>query len=189
MPQILILSGSETAAEKLTAPLLTLPSAELTALRSGKAGRNAAAGGQYSLVVLNTPLTDEFGVDTARLLAENTTAGVLLLVKAEQAAGVSAEMESVGVAVLAKPFSREMFLSAARLGLATQTRLKRLLEENRELEVRMQETKLVGRAKCVLIQHLNMTEPQAHRYIEKQAMDMRVSRTEVARGILSAYEF
>ena len=33
-----------------------------------------------------------------------------------------------------------------------------------------------------------MTEPQAHRYIEKQAMDLRITRREVAEGIISTYE-
>ena len=47
---------------------------------------------------------------------------------------------------------------------------------------------MVDRAKCILIQYLNMTEPQAHRYIEKQAMDLRVSRREIAQGILQTYE-
>ena len=189
MPQILILSGSDAGAEKLSALAAGLDGAEVTALRTGKAGRRAALSGEYGLIILNTPLTDGFGDETAWFLAENTTAGVLLLVREDQMSQVRDAAAQAGVAVLTKPFSRELFWSAARLCLATQTRLQRLLAENRALEVRMEETKIVGRAKCVLIQHLNMTEPQAHRYIEKQAMDMRVSRAEVARGILSAYEF
>ena len=47
---------------------------------------------------------------------------------------------------------------------------------------------LIDRAKCVLIQVLGMTEPQAHRYIEKQAMDMRVSKRQVAEELLKTYE-
>ena len=48
--------------------------------------------------------------------------------------------------------------------------------------------RLIDRAKCVLIQYLTMTEPQAHRYIEKQAMDTRTTRREVAQQILRTYE-
>lgn len=189
MAEILILSGSDPAGEKLAALCAGLPEANVTLLRSGAAGRRAAAGNGYRLIVVNTPLSDEFGDGAAQALAENTTAGVLLIVRTEQAALLPERVEHYGVAVLEKPFSRELFLSAARLGLAAQMRLERLLEENRALAVRVEETRLVGRAKCVLIEHLNMTEDQAHHYIEKQAMDLRVSRTEVARGILSAYEF
>ena len=46
----------------------------------------------------------------------------------------------------------------------------------------------MDRAKCVLIQYLNMTETQAHRYIEKQAMDLRTTRRQIAEGILKTYE-
>ena len=52
----------------------------------------------------------------------------------------------------------------------------------------MEEIRLVDRAKCALIQYLSLTEPMAHRYIEKEAMDRRVSRREVAEGILRTYE-
>ena len=53
---------------------------------------------------------------------------------------------------------------------------------------KIEEIRLVDRAKCMLIQYLSMTESQAHRYIEKQAMDRRVTRGEVARSILGLYD-
>lgn len=48
--------------------------------------------------------------------------------------------------------------------------------------------RLIDRAKRTLMRYLGFTEPQAHRYIEKHAMDLRVTRAEVARGILKIYE-
>ena len=189
MTEILILSGSEAAGEKLSALCAMLPDSRVTVLPSGGAGREAASGNGFRLIVINSPLQDESGAETAEYLAENTSSGVLLILRSEQAEKLGERMEQLGVAVLEKPLSKELFFSAARLGMTMKSRLDRLLAENRALEVRMEETKLVGRAKCVLIEHLNMTEAQAHRYIEKQAMDLRISRYEVARGILSAYEF
>ncbi|MGB4438219.1 MAG: ANTAR domain-containing protein, partial [Sedimentibacter sp.] len=53
---------------------------------------------------------------------------------------------------------------------------------------KIEEIRIVTRAKCVLIQYLNMTENQAHRYIEKQAMDMRTTREEISLSILKTYE-
>ena len=60
--------------------------------------------------------------------------------------------------------------------------------ENKKLSRRLEDMGLIDRAKCVLIQVLGMTEPQAHRYIEKQAMDMRVSKRQVAEELLKTYE-
>lgn len=47
---------------------------------------------------------------------------------------------------------------------------------------------LIARAKRALMLYLNMSEPTAHRYIEKRAMDMRVTKKEIARNILKTYE-
>lgn len=53
------------------------------------------------------------------------------------------------------------------------------LEEQREI---------IARAKKLLMDYLGLSEPQAHRYIEKHAMDFRKKKIEIARGILKIYE-
>ena len=57
-----------------------------------------------------------------------------------------------------------------------------------KLQKKIEEIRLVDRAKCVLIQYLNMTEAEAHRYIEKQAMDMRKTKKTIAENILNTYD-
>ena len=56
------------------------------------------------------------------------------------------------------------------------------------LEEKMREIKIVNRAKWTLINSLNMSEDDAHRYIEKQAMDRCVSKREIAEEILRTYK-
>ncbi len=60
--------------------------------------------------------------------------------------------------------------------------------ENRSLSQKIEDIGIIDRAKCVLIQVLHMTEEQAHKYIEKQAMNMRVPRRQVAEELLKTYE-
>ena len=55
------------------------------------------------------------------------------------------------------------------------------------MDEKMEEIRLVNRAKWLLIEKLTMTESDAHRYIEKQAMDQCVSRREIAKGIIQTY--
>ena len=71
---------------------------------------------------------------------------------------------------------------------ATRARMMNVMKEYSKLQTKIEEARLVNRAKCILIQYLKLTEPQAHRYIEKQAMDQRLSKTEVAQNILKTYE-
>ena len=52
----------------------------------------------------------------------------------------------------------------------------------------MTDIRRVDRAKWLLIQHHNMTEQDAHYYIEKQAMDTRLSRREIADSIIRTYD-
>ena len=55
------------------------------------------------------------------------------------------------------------------------------------VEEKMEEIRIVNRAKWLLISELKMDEPQAHRYIEKQAMDRCISKKEVAEEIIRTY--
>ena len=55
------------------------------------------------------------------------------------------------------------------------------------LEEKMGEIRLVNRAKWLLISELKMSEPDAHHYIERQAMDCCVSKKEIAENIIKTY--
>ncbi|WP_242970898.1 ANTAR domain-containing response regulator [Anaerotruncus massiliensis (ex Togo et al. 2019)] len=137
-------------------------------------------------MLVNTPLPDEFGSALALETARESDAGVALLVNAPQADAVSAEVEDFGVFVVEKPFSRPMLFQSLRLVLASRRRMLGLQRENVRLNEKLEELRLVSRAKGALMRVLGMTEPQAHHYIEKQAMDLRATRREVARRILGA---
>jgi response regulator NasT len=63
-----------------------------------------------------------------------------------------------------------------------------LQNQNEKLQKKIEEMRMVDRAKCALIQYLRMTEQQAHRHIEKQAMDTRQTKMQVARDIVNTYE-
>ena len=66
-------------------------------------------------------------------------------------------------------------------------RLRKFEKKTLSFEEKMQEIRLVNRAKWLLISELKMEEPQAHRYIEKQAMDRCITRKEVAEEIINTY--
>ena len=52
----------------------------------------------------------------------------------------------------------------------------------------MEDIRVMNKAKWFLIEQLKMTEQEAHRYIEKQAMDLGLTRRQVALNILKTYE-
>ena len=139
------------------------------------------------IVIINTPLRDEFGTELAIDLAEGT-AGVLLLVKNELYDQVCYKAEDNGVLTLSKPTSRQCFYSAVKLLTAMTARLSRLEKVNHTLQEKMADIRVVNRAKWLLIEHHHMKEQDAHYFIEKQAMDTRLSRREVAENIIRSYD-
>ncbi|MCI8497414.1 MAG: ANTAR domain-containing protein [Clostridiales bacterium] len=188
MDRVLLACSTEKIGGSLTEFLKSAGYLSVTVAGSGSEARRLIAEGDYDLIVVNAPLSDEFGHELSLMVTESTSSGVILLVKAEIADDVSARVESEGVLVLPKPIVRAMFYQALRFVTASRQRILGLKKENDKLQHKIEEIRLVDRAKCVLIQVLKLTEQQAHRYIEKQAMDRRCTRGEVAEEVLKTYE-
>lgn len=159
-------------------------------LRAGDAGeaRRMLLNAPVDIVIINTPLKDDFGTELALDLADGS-AGVLLLVKNELYDQICYKVEGSGVLTLGKPTSRQGFYSAVKLLTAMTARLSKLEKANHTLQEKMADIRVVNRAKWLLIEHHHMKEQDAHYFIEKQAMDTRLSRREVAENIIRSYDF
>ena len=155
----------------------------------------AATGGQarrllaelpVDILIVDCPLPDEHGVSFAESFSV-TNSAVMLLVKPEICEEVAAKVEEHGVVTLAKPASPDLFLAAARMLSALSFRLQRMESEKRTLQEKMADIRVINRAKLLLVEKLKMTESDAHRRLEKCAMDERKSKREVAESIISQY--
>ena len=158
-------------------------------LRANSAGeaKRMLVSSAADIVIINTPLPDDFGVELAIDISD-APMGVLLLVKNELFEQVSYRVEDSGVLTLGKPSSRQAVFAAIKLLAAMSTKLEKMEKENLTLMEKMADIRTVNRAKWLLIENVNMTEKDAHYYIEKQAMDMRLSRKEVAQNIIRTYD-
>nr|WP_312578433.1 ANTAR domain-containing protein [Sedimentibacter sp.] len=188
MDSVLIVSGSDKSIEQLSQLINTWAVTKITSTKSSGEARRLINTVDYDLALINTPLSDEFGDGLATSITEMSSSGVILIIKNEIADEISAKVSDYGVLVVSKPISRQLFYQALKLAVASKKRMSGLISENNLLQKKIEEIRLVTRAKCVLIQYLNMTEEQAHRYIEKQAMDMRTTRKDISQNILKNYE-
>lgn len=89
---------------------------------------------------------------------------------------------------LSKPTTLQMVSQSLRVLCATRERLRKVEERQATVEEKIEEIRLVNRAKWLLIECLSMSEAEAHRYIEKQSMDLRISKREVAQKIIETYK-
>lgn len=188
MERVLIVSDTGTTLNIISRLLKEYSMAPLAAAASGSHCRRLLLETEFDLIIIDTPLPDESGSSIAEYAAETTDAGIILLVRGDMISDVDHSLEEAGVFVLPKPISPDMFYQSVRILAMFRRRLFLLQQENSKLLARLEECRLVGRAKCLLVQHRALTEKEAHRFIEKESMDKRQSRKETAAQILSLYE-
>ena len=187
MKQILTVAGSEQGLQLLKQLLEEQGMPVSGSADNGLDARRLLEEQQFDLVIISTPLTDEHGEAVARM-AYQKQAEVILLIKPEHADAVYERIRNTGIYMMPKPLKRAVFFQTLHCMQIQQAKLNRLREEKGNLDRQIQDTRLLNRAKLLLMQVLKLSEPQAHHYIEKQAMDLRISKREVAEGIISTYE-
>ncbi|MCI5572794.1 MAG: ANTAR domain-containing protein [Faecalibacterium prausnitzii] len=188
MGRALIVSAGASSNEYISARLVEMGYSRPVIIPSGAEARRRMTESDYELIVVNSPLPDEFGHEVCINAMEKTDAGVVFLVKAAQAEQLLAPLNEQGVLLLSKPFTNTLFMQSMHMAAASNHRLQRLRQENAHLQKKLAQVRLVSRAKCCLVEHEGMTETEAHRYIEKCAMDTRRDRTDIAEEILEEYE-
>lgn len=173
-------SMTELLSEAMYSPVITVT--DTTAAKRKLLER------RFDIVIINTPLPDDFGTRLAMDLCSEFSAGVLLLVRSELFSDINAKVLPHGVLTLSKPTSAQMLSQCFLLLCATRERLRRLEKKTASIEDKMEEIRIVNHAKWLLIERLSMTEPDAHHYIEKQAMDRSATKRSVAESIIATYK-
>ena len=149
--------------------------------------RQQLADTAYDFVIINSPLPDDFGRNLAIELSYMEKTIILLLVKNDLYDETFAKVSEHGVLTLQKPLSKPTVLQALDWMCTIKKRLEKAETKTLNLEKRMSEIRLVNRAKWLLIEHQSMSENDAHKYLEKQAMDLCTSKKEIAEKIIDHY--
>ena len=161
---------------------------QIQAADSVAGARRCALGQDYDYVIVNDPVGDEGGSQFAASVSESPGTICLLLVPVEIYEETRAAMIPCGVFVLAKPVAASTIRRTLGFMAAARARLRMAEKKNLTLQEKMSEIRLVNRAKWILIEKRGMTEPEAHRHIEKQAMDLCITKGQVAQGIIDESE-
>ena len=185
---VLIASTSENYNSALSALLPESAFSPVHTAASISAAQRMLAERSFDFVIVNSPLPDDTGIRFAidACTAQGTV--VLLLVKADAYIGVYDKVVVHGVFTLSKPTSKQALTQALSWMVSARERLRKVEKKTLSLEEKMDEIRLVNRAKWLLINELKMDEPHAHRYIEKQAMDQCITKRQAAENIINTYQ-
>ena len=154
---------------------------------SVSAAKRALAEKTFDFVIINAPLPDDVGTRFAIDTCTTKPSAVLLLVKSDVHAGIHDKVAEYGVFTLPKPTSKPTMLHALNWMESARERLRQFERKSLSIEEKMAEIRLVNKAKWILISELSMSEPDAHRYIEKQAMDCCIAKRTIAEEIIKTY--
>lgn len=142
----------------------------------------------FDIVIINAPLPDDLGSGLAVDICAHSQAATLLLVKSDIYNEVYSEVMEYGVFTLSKPTSSQLLKEYLKILCTTRERMRKLEGKQQTVEEKIEEIRLVNHAKWLLIECLSMTEAEAQRYIEKQAMNAQISKRQMAENVIKTYE-
>ena len=142
----------------------------------------------YDFVIINAPLPDEMGTRLAIDVCDRGYSACLLLLAASLYDEVDAKVSAHGVFTLSKPINQSMFQQAIKWLASGRERMRRFEKKETTVEEKISEIRTISRAKLLLVEKMNMTENEAHKFIEKKAMNLCKTKLEIAEDIINQHK-
>lgn len=140
------------------------------------------------LIVMDVKMPKMDGITAADKIAEDRICAVVMLTAFSQRDLIKRAKEAGAMAYVVKPFDASDVIPAIEIGMARFAEIRGVEDEVMDLEERLESRKIVDQAKGILQTSLDLTEPEAFRWIQKTAMDLRKSMREVAQGVIDHAE-
>ena len=139
---------------------------------------------KFDILIINAPVSGPSGIKVAQAVCNEGSTGVMFLTDERHYNEVNEAITPYGALVVKKPLSMDLLKHSIMFLCGTCDRIRRMENKARKAEEKVDELKIINRAKWRLIDTRKMTEKEAHRFIEKQAMDRCVTKKIVAEEIM-----
>ena len=180
---VLLVSRDSKIISQISA-FLVQPLFELTTTSDFNEARRLATERSFNIIIADSG--DGYDTDFAINVADSYST-ILLLVPNEHFDEISYRVEGYGILTITKPFEPFYLYNMMKIAIAVQYKVQVLSSQTTKLKVKMEEIKQVNRAKMLLMSNMNMSEQEAHRYIEKEAMDRGMKKTAISEEIIKTY--
>jgi response regulator NasT len=135
------------------------------------------------LAILDVKMPEMDGITAAEQII--SIAPVLMLTAFSQRELVERARDAGVMAYVVKPFSINDLVPAIEIAMSRHKQMKTLESEVADIYERLETRKIIDRAKGILMKAMNLSEPESFSWIQKTAMDRRISMKEVANAIIS----
>ncbi|MBQ3826497.1 MAG: ANTAR domain-containing protein [Spirochaetaceae bacterium] len=180
---VLLVSSDSKIVSAIRAFLLP-PMFELISLDDINEARRLVDERQFNIIIADS--AEPSGTDFAIQVSEKYSA-VVLLSPSELFDEISYRVEGFGVLTMTKPFEPFYFYNMIKIAIAVQYKIQMLSSQTVKLKSKMEEIRIVNRAKLVLVEKRGMSEQDAHRFLEKEAMDRGLAKRKVAERIIKDF--
>ena len=141
------------------------------------------------ILILKLPLQEDPGIEQIlNMAASNSRLQTILMVRRDAYEQTAFRCRNTQIFVLSLPVQAQVLAEAVRFMLAIRRTMAERDDEVMRLRKKLSEIGYITKAKCLLIQQREMTEEEAHYYLERQAMDRCVGKKEIALEIIAAAE-
>ncbi|MBO8137577.1 MAG: response regulator [Desulfotomaculum sp.] len=140
------------------------------------------------LVVLDANLPGMGGLEVAKILEEEGMVPSLVVTARGGRDLIEQVKDSYFISFLVKPIRPQQLFTAVEQALANHERFSKLEQQLENLKKTLESKKVIERAKAILMHTKNMTENEAHRFLQQVSMKKRKSMKEIAMAVITAHE-
>ena len=151
--------------------------------KSASAARRELLVREYDIIIINAPLMDGMGTDFVMDIVDKHSSGIIFAVPTELFSNANDHLIDYGVLTISKPLKLSEMERMIKLLIAMNDRVRQAQKKIRSLTEKLDELKVVSRAKIVLVER-GMSEEEAHEYIIREAMNKGLTKRQVAEDIV-----
>ena len=184
--RILLISSSKSFSLGISNALMH-ESYEIEMIDSISKAKRKVLDKDFDIIIINSPVIDDFGLDFAIEEAITNVSGILMFVKPEVESEIYYKTYQYGILTLTKPSTKSILLQSLRLLGSAIAKREQIYNKPKNINEKLEEIKIINTAKLLLIEHEKLTEDEAHKYLERKAMDFRQSKIKIEKNIIDEY--
>jgi response regulator NasT len=139
---------------------------------------------KFDIVLCSSSLPDMKGLDLAVDIADKSNASVLLITSADEKIYIENQFDGYDITCLVKPVSKMVLQNSLEMAMRFRQRLYGVTRERDRLQKTLDRRAVVAKAKAVLMEKYEMSEPEAYRALQKTSMDSGIPIREVAQTVI-----
>lgn len=184
---LLLVSSSEQFNKKTVDLLSSNIYVELTISTNIDQARRLIVERKFDIVIVDSPVNGDKGFYFVLSLCEKDEFGILVLAKQTDYDEAYFRLHDFGVFVLSKPIEEDLFVQTLRILSITRDKITTVKQSNLSFKDKLDEIKIVSEAKVLIVKNMHVNENEAHKLIEQNAMNLRITKKMSAEMFIKKY--